>query len=580
MKRILICLLALILLLSTVLVSCKKEPDDPEPENGGESTPLTKEDNTFKKTENYMPAEVFSQLKTYFEGTTTGFEMLPLNSYAPFVGSDMYALSGSTVKSITIPVISTRAADEDGNFTFSMYTVSNDSAKIRTELIDPGEPIVVKINAEEYGLSENSPIRKFIKVDLSEYEISLSEDKTLAFSHKDDSIVPACVLTTGTVEIDSVKQKYVPAKYMIDNWGVVGYYYYDAQGTVADQEESATFSYSDNSLFFDFELERTYESEAAYNALLAEQAQADADYAAKLAAVKAAYAGKSLSLMGDSISTYNGISNKEEHGLASQQPYSKYALSGAMYSYTHTYWGNLAAQTDMELCVINSWGAGKVYGSSKWSTDDNMLLRSYNLATSGESPDLILLSYGINDMSSSPSSAQDTSKSAYSGNLPTGNLYQRLTAENKTKTDKEIVAEWFAEVQIEASNAGFDPTDPTTITFENNKSNIYSCWEAAYALSLQNIKRLYSNAEVFCISLPDRNHSSSEHPRLDRANLLIKALAEYFEVGFVDQSHSGVTRENGLMYGCDGTGLHPNARGHAALTKVIVEALYEKLPKN
>ena len=34
------------------------------------------------------------------------------------------------------------------------------------------------------------------------------------------------------------------------------------------------------------------------------------------------------------------------------------------------------------------------------------------------------------------------------------------------------------------------------------------------------------------------------------------------------------------MYGSDSTGLHPNGKGHAALTKVIAKALYAKLPKS
>ena len=209
-----------------------------------------------------------------------------------------------------------------------------------------------------------------------------------------------------------------------------------------------------------------------------------------------------------------------------------------------------------------------------------MLRRSYNLAKAGQAPDLILLNYGINDMSGSYSSIQDETSSRFTGDLLTGNLYQRLSAADKTKTDKEIVAEWFAEVEKEAAQGGFDAKDPSTITFNaNEKSNIYSCWEAAYALSLQNIKRLYPDAEIVCITLPDRNHSSSTQPRLSKANLIIRALAEYFEVGFVDQSKSGITRENCMMYSSDETGLHPNGRGHAALTKVIVEALWEKLPK-
>ncbi|MBE6630004.1 MAG: SGNH/GDSL hydrolase family protein [Ruminococcaceae bacterium] len=587
MKRTLICILALLLSLSMLFVACDSTPpvnnDNDQNGGGGTTTPPTQNppaDTTFKRTENYLPADFYAQMKTYFESTEKGFYPYDDLSKAPLVCTDVFVISNCVVKSITIPVFSTDETDKNGDFTFTMYVLPNDWAGLRAEMADPMEKFEIKINAAEHGLTENtSAVRKFIKVDLSEYEIELSDEETLGFGHADDTLIPARVMTKGSVD-NLGREKYVPAKYMIDEWDVVGYYYYD-HTIDADTEKEVGFSYVDNSLLFDFEFERTYESEAAYNEMVTKKANDDAAYAEKLAAVKAAYAGKYLSLMGDSISTFNTVTNDPDLGLSKNPAYSKYTLSGAVYTYARTYWGKLATETDMELCVINSWGGGKVYGwPSKYEGKDGMLLRSYNLAKDGQAPDLILLNFGINDMGSSYSSIQDKTSSRYTGNLPTGDLYQRLTAENKTKTDKEIVAEWFAEVQREAATAGYNPEDPDTITFDTaGKSNIYSCWEAAYALSLQNIKRLYPNAEVFCVTLPDRNHTSSTQPRLTKANTIISALAEYFGFGLVEQANSGVVRENCVMYAADGTGLHPNGKGHAALTRAIVEELYENLQK-
>jgi hypothetical protein len=368
-----------------------------------------------------MPSEVFTQMKTYFESTTTGFYPYDDRTNAPFVSTDVFAISDCVVKSITIPVFSTGKADEDGDFTFSIYIVPNDWASLRTELADPADPIVVKINAEEYELAENSLIRKFIKVDLTEYEIELSDKETLGFSHKDDTLIPARVLVKGTETVNGKSEKYAPAKYLIDNWDVVGYYYHD--------RSDDSFTYIDNSLFFDFELERTWESEAVYNALIAKQAEEQADYAMKIAAIKNAYAGKTISVMGDSISTFNGITNNATLGLADNPVYSKYTLGAAVYTYERTYWGKLAFEAGMELNIINSWGGGKVYGWNKvvnettgksYNFNDCMLRRSYNLAKDGNAPDLILLNYGINDMSGSYSSIQAATSSAYSGNLATG----------------------------------------------------------------------------------------------------------------------------------------------------------------
>ncbi len=577
MKRTLISLLTILLALCTLLVSCNETPPANE---GGDPNGTPKPpagDGTYVKTENYIPADVFAQMKAYFDAGDPVFATID-RAYAPFVSTDVFALSDCKLNSITIPVFSTRAADENGDFTFSLYVLPNAWAALCSELTDLPEPIVIKINAAEYGLEENKVNRKLITVDLTEYSINLSKSETLGFASSDDTLVPAQVVTTGTHLVGGVKDKSAAQKCMIDDWGAVGYY--QASG-------SGGLTYVDDSLFFDFEVERTYKSETAYNEMIAAAAQAEADYAAKIAALKAVYNGKSISVLGDSISTFNTVSTDKNLGLGDNPPYSKYTLGATVYSPAKTYWGKLAAETGMSLNVINSWGSGKVYGWDKKTTSgsfdfkDAMLRRSYNLSQNGQSPDVILLSYGINDMGGSYSSIQSASSSKFSGNMPTGDLYQRLTAAGKTKTDKEIVAEWFAEVEAYATQHGFDPEDPATITFNktNATSDIYTCWEAAYALSVRNILRLHPNAEIYCISLPDRNHDSSTQPRLDKANLLIRALAEYFEITFIDQAASGVNRDNSLMYGSDGTGLHPNGKGHAALTRAIVDVMYEKLPK-
>ena len=569
MKRILISLLAFLLALSMLLVGCSEEPpvtNDPDNNGGnGGTQPPPAGDTTFTKTENYLPAEVYTQMKAYFESKEEGFQAYDDRHFAPLVSTDVFAISDCTVKSITIPVFSTGKADKDGNFSFSLYILSNAWATLRTEMASPPEPIVISVNAEEHGLTETSIIRKFIKVDLSEYNIKLSATQTLGFASSEDTLVPARVRTSGTVD-NLGKEKYLPAKYLIDNWERVGYYYYD---TV-----NAAFSYTDNSLLFDFELERTWTNEAAYNAEIAAKAQADADYAAKLEAVKAAYGDKCFSLIGDSISTFKTVTNNPLIHSSLSLNSSHYSIGTAVYDYTKTYWGRLSEQTGMDLCVINAWSGAKAYGTKSDEYKDNMLTRSYNLTTNaGKKPDVIILYYAVNDMLNSPSSVNGTSEDDFTGSLTTGNLYQLLSDTNKTKSDKEIVAEWFAGVQYMADKAGYDPEKPSTI----KPGETFITWEGSYALSLQNLKRLYPDAELFSITLPEANHGSSRQPKLGSANVVIRALAEYFEVALVDQDNSEVNKANCHVYARDPHGLHPNGRGHAAVTKLIVEAMYEKL---
>jgi lysophospholipase L1-like esterase len=296
--------------------------------------------------------------------------------------------------------------------------------------------------------------------------------------------------------------------------------------------------------------------------VIAAREQAEKEYADKLAAVAAAYGGKYLSLMGDSISSFGGITDNVTYSYALRQNRCYYGTT-YMNDYTQMYWGRLAEDCGMELCVINGWSSSKVYGGGKDknnhvdATKDNMLVRSTTLQNNdGQKPDVILLYMGINDVSHNPWS----------------DLYDRLSASGRTATDAQVVEDWMEGV---------------TATYEAHKEQIepgvtYESWEASYALSLAQMRANYPDAEIYIINLTRSYHGSGTQDKITRANTCLAALAAYFGADIVDQAKSEVTFENCHLYGADEanpTALHPNLRGHAALTKLIVETLYEKLPK-
>ena len=202
-----------------------------------------------------------------------------------------------------------------------------------------------------------------------------------------------------------------------------------------------------------------------------------------------------------------------------------------------------------------------------------MLKRSYQLANNdGTNPNLVILYYGINDINSSPSSASTDHSSE---SLPTGNLYQRL--QNKgNKTSNQIVEEWFAEVQAKAQSAGYVQNDANPVIIPGTT---YVCWEAAYALSLYNILHSYQSPEVYIMTLVETNHSSANNGKLDRANTILRAFAEYFGTGLIDQQKGYLNKANCHLYTYDTNGLHPNIKGHALMTRLIVETLYNDLNK-
>ena len=187
---------------------------------------------------------------------------------------------------------------------------------------------------------------------------------------------------------------------------------------------------------------------------------------------------------------------------------------------------------------------------------------------------MVLLYYGINDINNSPSSIY-ASGTKSSVNMQTGNLYQLLTNKGN-KTTVEVVADWFADVQAKAQGAGYVRTAANPVI---TPGTTYVCWEAAYALSLYNILNSYDNPEVYIMTLVETNHSSASDGKLDRANTILRAFAEYFGTGLIDQQKGYLNQSNCHLYTYDENGLHPNLKGHALMARLIVETMYERLPK-
>ncbi|MBQ9084195.1 MAG: SGNH/GDSL hydrolase family protein [Clostridia bacterium] len=102
---------------------------------------------------------------------------------------------------------------------------------------------------------------------------------------------------------------------------------------------------------------------------------------------------KLISILGDSISTFRGVSNDPIANLTTgRNPWyyrEAFPLEG-------TYWSLFMKEFDLELCVNNSWSGGNLSGRDDDSSGVN---RAYQLANDdGKSPDIILLFMGINDL--------------------------------------------------------------------------------------------------------------------------------------------------------------------------------------
>ena len=100
-----------------------------------------------------------------------------------------------------------------------------------------------------------------------------------------------------------------------------------------------------------------------------------------------------LSILGDSISTYIGISNSYE---ACKETYTNACFYRPPFPVEKTYWHIVMDTLGLSLCVNNSYSGGNLSGRSDPTAGVN---RAHHLSRdNGEAPDLIILFMGINDL--------------------------------------------------------------------------------------------------------------------------------------------------------------------------------------
>ena len=487
--------------------------------------------------ETYLPETVATQLKTIFEGKQATF-LAAAASEPPYALVDVYGVSNGRLLSITLPVVKTGATDADGNFLFSLYVMGNSLSGMKSM---PRRAYFIRINAEQYGLTaNNTSVYKWVKVDLSSYNIVLTADETLAMFSANDTIFPAYIGqdTSNThAALNVLKQSAPQATGYFNNAG------------------KDTLRVSQATMLYDFEFERTY-TKQEYDAMLAEEAA----YREMVTALKSAYMGKTVSILSDSLSTYHGISNDATANdtIGNNEVYYGNG-SHNIYDYRYTWWGRLLTDTGMSLCVNNSWSGGRIYGTeSRQNWGDNMLSRAdqlhRNVGTRVD-PDVIIVSYGTNDVLN-PSA------------VVFGDLYEILQT-NDGRTDREKIDAWLTDVVAQAATT-------STVT----PGVTYTTVEQAYALSLKKIKETYPNAELFCATVVQgRLRDSADQTVTDKYDTCIRALAEYFGATVLEVN-SVITADNCHGYNCDTNMLHWTSYGHSLVERMIVKIMYEKLKEN
>ena len=242
------------------------------------------------------------------------------------------------------------------------------------------------------------------------------------------------------------------------------------------------------------------------------------------------YEGKYISILGDSISTF------EEWIPSSNRVYYDGHKCGVS-SVSDTWWKKLITALDMNLCVNNSWSGSRVTTTDSWRSA-GCTIRCRQLHKEAITPDVIIVYMGIND---------------FNNNVPLGSYDGTGLIPNNTKSFRE-----------------------------------------AYANMLKSLVSHYKNAEIWVCTLPYSNAADTQlldvpcnknGTTLTDYNDAIRELAEAFHVNVIDFANCGIDSQNFSQYLGDykpdtKRALHPNRFGHSLLANTAIKTLvpdYEPL---
>jgi len=243
--------------------------------------------------------------------------------------------------------------------------------------------------------------------------------------------------------------------------------------------------------------------------------------------------GKTLSILGDSISTFSNYSNgtaalTTNSTIADGAVY--YPRSGFEVTAETTWWYQAAEELDLELLVNNSWSGSCLLkersGTVGAYVDRCVQLHDDTGDNAGQKPDMIAIFLGTNDYYT------------YPGTLGS---YESIDFDG-------LITE-------EAS--GFVYAEPTTSM-------------EAYAISLHKTIQAYPDSEVYCFTLLPRVNSTNQPTAFNED---ICQLAEYFGVYTVDLYDCGIRSDSGAFYMLMGDSLHPDDPGMDAITNAFVSAV-------
>ena len=294
----------------------------------------------------YTEEQYFANISTEtFANSAIATSTSAKPAYAPFTYNNFDYFSGETLTKIGIPVKTVAAVDE--NQTFTIYVV-NKTDLVNNQKATINSTHVIKLPKDQLGNS--TTVNKWVYVDLSSYNITLTENETLAFSSSTDTVVWG-YLTNSTAEGYDFKTKVTLTT--PTNAGAKDRIFFDVY--VKEEKE----------LVIDSDLENKVKD-------------------------------LNISVLGDSISTYTGYSNNAtdtNSTIGSNSVF--YKGSNGITSVNDTWWMQAVNHTGMKLLVNNSYSGDTVANSHSTRA---LQLHDDTGSNDGTNPDVIAVYFGINDI--------------------------------------------------------------------------------------------------------------------------------------------------------------------------------------
>ena len=237
------------------------------------------------------------------------------------------------------------------------------------------------------------------------------------------------------------------------------------------------------------------------------------------------YRNKKLSILADSISTFEGYNNDTSKNTTignNRVYYGGVDHSGSTYitDVNNTWWKMLIDELNMSICVNNSWSGSLVLDADKNACGYGSRSKNLHNDIINEYPDIIFVYLGTND--------------ANRLELPIGEY------------DKEEINSFIKSNQ-----------EPKNFV-------------QAYSLMLHNIKTNYQYAKIYAFTLLPFKWISKESD--DKYYDLMCKIINHFELEIIDL-HKDCKVELTLEYFAEQGFVHPNVKGMVAIKECVKNVL-------